>query len=80
MAEVSITYCKPCGYLRRAEDAAAELQKQLGIAATLVPGKGGIFQVQVDGKIVARKAGSGISRTQRQKIVASVADAVKPSA
>jgi selenoprotein W-related protein len=55
MPEVSITYCKPCGYLRRAEDVAAELQKQLGIAATLVPGKGGIFQVQVDGKVVARK-------------------------
>ena len=77
MPEVSITYCKPCGYLRRAEDAAAELQKQLGIDATLVPGKGGIFQVQVDGKIVARKRLWHFPDTK--EIVAAVADAVKTS-
>jgi selenoprotein W-related protein len=78
MSEVSITYCKPCGYLRRAEDAAAELQKQLGIAATLVPGKGGIFQVQVDGKVVASKRLWHFP--DAKEIVTAVADAVKTRA
>jgi selenoprotein W-related protein len=78
MSEVSITYCKPCGYLRRAEDAAAELQKQLGIAATLVPGKGGIFQVEVDGKVVARKRLWHFP--DAKEIVAAVGDAVKTGA
>jgi selenoprotein W-related protein len=78
MTEVSITYCKPCGYLRRAEDAAAELQKQLGIAATLVPGKGGIFQVQVDGKVVAKKRLWHFP--DAKEIVEAVADAVKTGA
>ena len=78
MSEVSITYCKPCGYLRRAEDAAAELQKQLGIAATLVPGKGGIFQVEVGGKVVAKKRLWHFP--DAKEIVAAVADAVKTSA
>jgi selenoprotein W-related protein len=78
MSEVSITYCKPCGYLRRAEDAAAELQKQLGIAATLVPGKGGIFQVEVDGKIVAKKRLWHFP--DAKEIVAAVGDAVKTGA
>jgi selenoprotein W-related protein len=78
MPDVSITYCKPCGYLHRAEDAAAELRKQLGISATLVPGRGGIFQVQVDGKVVARKRLWHFPDTK--EIVAAVAGAVKTSA
>ena len=78
MSEVSITYCKPCGYLRRAEDAATELQKQLGIGATLVPGKGGVFQVEVDGKIVARKRLWHFPDSK--EIVKAVAGAVKTGA
>jgi selenoprotein W-related protein len=78
MPNVSITYCKPCGYLRRAEDAAAELQKQLGIAATLVPGKGGIFEVQVDGNVVAKKRLWHFP--DAKEIVAAVAGAVNKSA
>lgn len=56
MTDVSIVYCKPCGYLKRAEDAAAELDKKLDIAAKLVPGTGGIFEVRVDDKVVAKRA------------------------
>jgi selenoprotein W-related protein len=78
MADVSITYCKPCGYLNRAEEAAAELKKQLDIDATLVPGKGGIFQVQVDGKVVARKRLWHFP--DAKEIVAAVGDAMKASA
>jgi selenoprotein W-related protein len=55
MSDVSIVYCKPCGYERRAAEAAAELRKQLRVDAALVPGKGGIFEVQVDGKVVTKR-------------------------
>ncbi len=78
MPDVSITYCKPCGYLPKAEAAAAELQKQLGVDATLIPGKGGIFQVQVDGKVVAKKR--LFHFPDAKEIVAAVAGAVKTSA
>jgi len=65
MSEVSITYCKPCGYLRRAEDAAAELQKQLGVAATLVPGKGGVSRSRSAARS-SQGSASGISPTARK--------------
>jgi len=50
---VTITYCNVWGYLPRATRAAAELKKALGVEASLVPGSGGIFEVAVDGKVVA---------------------------
>jgi selenoprotein W-related protein len=78
MPDVSITYCKPCGYQQRAADAAAELRKQLGIDATLIPGKGGIFEVQVDGKAVARK--KLFHFPDAGEVVAAVAGALKTSA
>ena len=54
--DVSITYCRPCGHEKRAKDAAALLHERLGLDAELVPGKGGIFQVTLGGKVVARRA------------------------
>lgn len=45
MDTITITYCVPCGYERRARDAQAELKTQLGIEAKLIPGKGGVFKV-----------------------------------
>lgn len=56
MPEVSIIYCKPCGYEPRARDAAAALQKDLKLAAKLVPGTGGIFEVRVGDKVVAQRS------------------------
>lgn len=55
MTDVSIIYCRPCGYEKRAKEAATALQQQLRIAASLVAGKGGVFEVRVGGKIVARR-------------------------
>ena len=78
MPDVSITYCKPCGYLGRAEDAAAELKRELGVDATLIPGKGGIFQVEVDGKIVAKK--KLFHFPDVKEIVTAVAGAVRTGA
>jgi selenoprotein W-related protein len=75
MKKVSITYCKPCGYERHATDAAAALQKELALAATLVPGTGGIFEVRVGDEVVAKRAKSHFPDTA--EIVAAVSAAVK---
>jgi len=56
MTDVSIIYCKPCGYEKRAVAAADALSKELKLKASLVPGKGGIFEVRVDDKVVAKRA------------------------
>jgi selenoprotein W-related protein len=55
MPDVSIVYCKPCGYEKRATDTAAALRAQLRLEANLVPGKGGIFEVRVGDKVVAKR-------------------------
>ncbi|OMI04655.1 hypothetical protein BSN85_26365 [Bradyrhizobium brasilense] len=55
MRNVSITYCRPCGYENRAKEAAALLRERLGVDATLIPGKGGIFQVKLGDEVVARR-------------------------
>jgi selenoprotein W-related protein len=75
MKDIAIVYCQPCGYRKRAEDAAAELRKELNIAAKLVPGKGGIFEVQVDGKVVAKRAKGHFPDTA--EITAAVSAALK---
>lgn len=56
MSNVSIVYCRPCGYEKRAKDAASALREHLKIDATLVPGTGGVFEVRVGDKVVAKRA------------------------
>ena len=46
MSNVSIVYCKPCGYEKRATDTAAALRARLKLDVNLIPGKGGIFEVR----------------------------------
>lgn len=75
MAKVSIVYCKPCGYTKRAEDAAAALRKQLKVAAVLVPGKGGTFEVQVGDEVVAKRRQGHFP--DAAEIVTAVASALK---
>jgi selenoprotein W-related protein len=75
MPDVSITYCKPCGYERRANDAAAALQRELNVAAKLIPGAGGVFDVKVGGKVVAAKMSGHFP--EHAEIVAAVAAALK---
>lgn len=53
---ITITYCRPCGYLKRAEAAAAAIERQLGRKVELVPGGGGIYEVQVGTAVVAKRA------------------------
>jgi selenoprotein W-related protein len=56
MSDVTIIYCRPCGYEKRAKEAAAALRRQLGLEADLVPGKGGVIQVKVGDRIVASRS------------------------
>jgi selenoprotein W-related protein len=56
---IVITYCKPCGYEKRAQDLAQSLLRELGVQPTLAPGKGGIFDVAVDGRSIAKKTRDG---------------------
>jgi selT/selW/selH-like putative selenoprotein len=53
--EFEILYCKPCGYLQRAEDLAAELRKRFEARVSIEEGKFGQFDVLLDGKLVASK-------------------------
>jgi selenoprotein W-related protein len=75
MTDVSIIYCKPCGYERRAADAAAALRKEADVTAKLIPGKGGIFEVHVGGKVVAKRAQGHFP--DAAEIVAAVSAALK---
>jgi selenoprotein W-related protein len=56
MSDVSIIYCRPCGYEQRAKDAAAALRESLAVEAKLVPGTGGIFEVRVGEETVAKRS------------------------
>ncbi|TAN58857.1 MAG: SelT/SelW/SelH family protein [Rhodospirillales bacterium] len=56
MSDVSIIYCRPCGYEKRAKEAAVELKNKLGIEAMLVPGAGGVFEVKVGEQTVAKRS------------------------
>ena len=55
MNDVVITYCRPCGYEKRATVAATELREHLGVAATLKAGTGGIFEVRVGDEVVTKR-------------------------
>ena len=55
MSTVAITYCRPCGYEKRARAAAEALHASLGIEPTIIAGSGGIFEVKVDGVVVCRR-------------------------
>ncbi|WP_038970778.1 Rdx family protein [Bradyrhizobium genomosp. III] len=56
MSDVTIIYCRPCGYEKRAKEAAVALHRQLGLESDLVPGKGGVFQVKLGDRIVASRS------------------------
>jgi selenoprotein W-related protein len=73
MSNVSIIYCRPCGYEKRAKDVAAALRAELSVDAKLVPGSGGIFEVKVGDKTVAKRAKGHFP--DAAEVVASVAAA-----
>lgn len=74
MARIGIVYCKPCGYAARAERLARLLESK-GWNAELRAGKGGIFEICVNGKAVARKTRAGFPADE--DVVAAIAAAVR---
>ncbi|MDF1613281.1 Rdx family protein [Stygiobacter electus] len=64
MNEIVINYCKPCGYIKQATKAAELLKNELGIEAELMPGKGGIFNITVNGEIVAKRTRYGFPQDE----------------
>ncbi len=60
--KVEITYCAPCGYLPTTIDVAKALLTRLPRQVdelSLVPGKGGVFDIRVDGELVHSKGETG---------------------
>ncbi|MBY6242922.1 SelT/SelW/SelH family protein [Methylosinus sp. Sm6] len=75
MSDITITYCKPCCYEKRAAETAEALQRDLSVTARLVAGKGGIFEVRVNGEVVAKRIKGHFPDTS--EIVGSVSAALK---
>lgn len=73
--QVKITYCLPCGYLKRATAVAEALQEKLNIKAELIPGSGGIFKVEVGSETVAKRAVGYFPSPD--EVVTAAADATK---
>ena len=53
--EIDIHYCTEWNFEPRAASLAVELQKAFDVKASLIPGRKGIFDVVVDGKLVFSK-------------------------
>jgi selenoprotein W-related protein len=59
---ITITYCTQCNWLLRSGWMAQELLSTFGTelgAVTLVPGTGGIFQIECEGQIIWDRASDG---------------------
>jgi selenoprotein W-related protein len=56
MSDVTVIYCRPCGYEKRAKELAAALRERLAVDAKLVAGSGGVFEVRVGDRTVAKRA------------------------
>ena len=77
MSNITIVYCVPCGYLKRATEAAEALTKNLNITPTLIPGKGGIFQVKNGEQILTKRTATHFPDTKEIVEVVSAALSVK---
>jgi selenoprotein W-related protein len=71
-SKVTIVYCRPCGYEKHAREAAAALQGSCKLTVDLVPGTGGIFEVKVGDRTVAKRA-KGHFPTGKEIVVAVTA-------
>lgn len=73
MSDFSIIYCRPCGYEKRARTSPKALRAELAVEAELVPGSGGVFEIKVGDKTVAKRAKGHFPDTA--EVVAAVAAA-----
>lgn len=56
---IEIEYCGKWNYLPSAASLAAELKESFDVEATLIEGGGGVFTVEVDGKLIYSKKETG---------------------
>lgn len=75
-SRVTITYCAPCGYEKRARDAAARLARELSIDPAIVAGKGGVFRVSLGDRVLLSRAKGYFPSSG--EIVEAVRSAVAP--
>lgn len=52
---VTIKYCRPCGYLKRAEQLAERLRAYPDVSVELTPGSMGVFKIWADDHLVFDK-------------------------
>lgn len=64
MDQISITYCVPCGYERRAIAAATAIKETLGIDVALFKGTGGIFKVEKSGEVITKRTREHFPNTE----------------
>jgi selenoprotein W-related protein len=57
--KITIEFCDPCGYRPRAQQAAAWLKENAGAEVELVKGRGGVFEITVDGALQFSKKATG---------------------
>ncbi len=54
--QLKITYCVPCGYLKRVESLKSDLEKTVkGLNVSLEKGSRGIFDVHADDELIFSK-------------------------
>lgn len=58
VSPVSIEYCVPAGYERVAADIAEAVRDECRLSTELVPSRGGVFEVHVNGRLVFSKRAS----------------------
>jgi selenoprotein W-related protein len=73
---VSIIYCGPCGYEKRATEAATAVRSRCKLHVDLVPGTGGIFEVKVGDRTVAKREKGHLPTSE--EVVAAVTAAIGP--
>lgn len=68
--EVKIVYCKVCNLYQRAAGLAAEIEKELGLSAELIPGDAWVFDIIVDGNPIFSRHANNEKIPQTDEIVA----------
>ena len=57
--KLKITYCGAWGYKKRAVSLADELKSQFGYESELIKSEGGVFEIELNGKLLFSKASLG---------------------
>jgi selenoprotein W-related protein len=85
LLDIKVTYCAPCGYTERVLDLSKEIlgerELEFYIASwTLVPDKGGKFEVEVNGELVFSKSqlGRHAERGEVRAAIVAKLDTVRP--